>query len=85
MGAERANALFSMREGTWADAEPIEGANQMKNFVDNGYFGNSLNESYGVGSQLYYAGESLMLGTGGWEVSGLVRKMDEDPEFRGEL
>ena len=83
MGAERANALFSMREGTWADAEPIEGANQMKNFVDNGYFGNSLNESYGVGSQLYYAGESLMLGTGGWEVSGLVRKMDEDPEFRG--
>ena len=85
MGAESANALFSMREGSWADAEPIEGANQMKNFVDNGYFGNSLNESYGVGSQRYYAGESLMLGTGGWEVSGLVRKMDEDPEFRGDF
>ena len=39
MGAERANALFSMREGTWADADPIEGANRMKSFVDSGYFG----------------------------------------------
>ena len=85
MGAERANDLFSMREGTWADAEPIEGVNRMKTFVDNGYLGTSLNEAYGVGSELFYAGETLMLGTGGWEVGGLVRKMDEDPDFRADF
>ena len=85
MGAERAIELFSMREGSWADAEPIEGANRMKTFVDNGYFGSSINDDYGVGSQRYYAGESLMLGTGGWEVNGLVSKMAEDPEFRGDF
>ena len=85
MGAERANALFSIREGTWADADPIEGANRMKSFVDSGYFGSSINDDYGVPQQKFYAGETLMLGTGGWEVSGLVRKMAEDPEFRGDF
>lgn len=85
MGAERANALFSMREGTWADAEPIEGANRMKTFVDNGYYGTSLNESYGVGSELFYAGQTLMLGTGGWEVGSLVNKMADDPDFNADF
>ncbi len=85
MGAESANALFSMREGSWADPEPIEGAMRMKTFVDNGYFGNSINDDYGVGSQLFYNGGSLMLGTGGWEVSGQVRKMAEDPDFRSDF
>ena len=74
MGAERANALFSMREGSWTDADPIAGAQRMMSFVDNGYFGSSVNDDYGVPQQKYYAGETLMLGTGGWEVSGLVRK-----------
>ena len=85
MGAERANALFSMREGSWTDADPIAGAQRMMSFVDNGYFGSSVNDDYGVPQQKYYAGETLMLGTGGWEVSGLVRKQADDPDFRGDF
>ena len=85
MGADRANSLFSMREGSWADAEPIEGVNRMKGFVDSGYFGNSLNEAYGIGAERFYAGETVMLGTGGWEVGSLIQRMEEDPDFRADF
>jgi len=85
MGSKRAIDLFTMKSGRWDDPEPLEGLNRMKSWVKKNYFGNTLNETYGVGQERFFAGKTLMLGTGGWVVGGLVKAMKKNPKFQADF
>jgi ABC-type glycerol-3-phosphate transport system substrate-binding protein len=84
IGADRLTALSTKQSGHWSDPDVIAGTNYLMDFYKRGYLGKgTANEDYGVASQNFQQGKAAMLGTGGWEVSGLNTFQEKtNPNFQ---